>query len=238
MSRLTAVIPLRDGHHGKSRLAPGFDETRRANLIAAMARHVVDIASAAPSVGTVLVVTRDVPYVEAVLAGCMATVIQQPDPVIGLNGALALGRAWAMADSGSGGILILHADLPLLAVPDIEEIVDQAQSSSDLVIAADRHHVGTNALLMRWDRADPASLRRADGFRFRFGEDSFRAHRAEAVQSGFVPVTVLQPGTELDLDTLGDWNLLPSELRRALDADLPYPGPRIGLAPVLSHART
>lgn len=222
MSRPIAIIPLRDGRHGKSRLAPGFDESRRANLIAAMARHVVEVALAAPSVGGVLVVTRDVEYVERVLANREVTVIAQPAAVLGLNGALSLGRTWAMADPDSSGMVILHADLPLLAVTDIEEMIDQP---ADIVIAADRHHVGTNALLMRWDRSSPASMRRADAFRFRFGEESFRAHYAEAVAAGFAPATVLQPGTELDLDTLGDWNLLPPELRRTLDLDgSPHPG--------------
>jgi len=221
MNRPTVVIPLRDGRHGKSRLAPGFDETRRAGMIAAMARHVVDVALAAPSVGGVLIVTRDVAYVEEMLAGRAVTAIAQPETVIGLNGALSLGRTWAMADPGSNGMLVLHADLPLLAVEDIDEIVDQATAPDDVVIAADRHHAGTNALLLRWERSDPASLRRADAFRFRFGEDSFRAHLAEAVQGGFVPATVLQPGTELDLDTLGDWDALPTSLRRALDQTHP-----------------
>ncbi|HWK79109.1 MAG TPA: 2-phospho-L-lactate guanylyltransferase [Thermomicrobiales bacterium] len=217
MNRPTAVIPLRDGRHGKSRLAPGFDEGRRAAMIATMGRHVADVALASPSVGGVLVVTRDVAYVEGLLADRDVTVIAQPETVLGLNGALSLGRTWAMADPGSNGMLVLHADLPLLAVEDIEEIVDQAASPGDLVIAADRHHVGTNALLMRWERSDPATMRRADAFRFRFGEDSFRAHLAEAANAGFTPAIVLQPGTELDLDTLGDWNLLPAYLRRSLD---------------------
>ncbi|MGC4105772.1 MAG: 2-phospho-L-lactate guanylyltransferase [Thermomicrobiales bacterium] len=220
MNRPTVVIPLRDGRHGKSRLAPGFDETRRAKMIAAMARHVVDVALAASSVGGVIVVTRDVAYVEEVLSGREVTVIAQPETVLGLNGALSLGRTWAMGDPASSGMLILHADLPLLAVSDVEEMVELAISPADLVIAADRHHVGTNALLMRWDRLDPASLRQADAFRFRFGEDSFRAHRAEALEAGYLPVTLLQPGTELDLDTLGDWDLLPGDLRRSLDCGL------------------
>lgn len=111
-------------------------------------------------------------------------------------------------------MLILHADLPLLGVADVEEIVDQ---QADLVLAADRHHVGTNALLMRWDQRDRASVERATAFRFHFGEGSFRAHLAQAVEVGYLPATVLQPGTEFDLDTLGDWSLLPAALRERMN---------------------
>lgn len=230
MTRPAAVIPLRDGRHGKTRLAPGFDESRRSSMIAEMARHVVDIVIASPSIGDVVVVTRDVGYVKDLLGDRAVTLLEQPETIPGLNGALSLGRASVMANPGSSGMMILHADLPLLGVSDVEEIIDQP---ADVVIAADRHHIGTNALLLRWDRSTPDSMGRAEEFAFRFGEDSFRAHLAEASRTGLTPATVLQPGTELDLDTIGDWNLLPAELRHALDPNAPVPTRRAGLAAAL-----
>ncbi|MGB3329716.1 MAG: 2-phospho-L-lactate guanylyltransferase [Thermomicrobiales bacterium] len=230
MSQPAAVIPLRDGRHGKSRLAPGFDEARRSAMIAAMARHVVEVALAAPSIGDVIVVTRDRSSVQDLLGDLPATVIEQPESSAGLNGALAFARHQVMSGTANG-MLILHADLPLLGPADIEEILDQP---ADVVIAADRHHVGTNALLLRWDRAVPPSVAQAESFRFHFDEESFRAHLAEALANGLTPATVLQPGTELDLDTLGDWNLLPPDLRQELDPTLPPSMCRAGFAAALS----
>lgn len=212
---LVAVIPLRDLHTGKSRLSPDLDEQRRAHLIAAMARHVVEVALASPAIAAVQVVTKDVAAVAALLGDTRGTVIAQPSQAIGLNGALSDARLRLLESRRYRGMLILHADLPLVSVADVEEIIDQR---ANLVLAADRHHVGTNAMLMRWDPHDAASSERARAFRLRFGDDSFRAHLAQAAEVGYLPATVLQPGTEFDLDTLGDWNLLPLALRERLDA--------------------
>jgi len=231
MSGIVAVIPLRDGRHGKTRLAPEFDGSRRASLIAAMARHVTDVALSAPSIAQVVIVTRDTDFVERVMHGREVGILAQPDDAIGLNGALAVGRAWAMGACDVSGILILHADLPLLAVDDVEEMLDQP---ADLVIAADRHHVGTNAMVMCWNPTDERSVRQAESFNLHFGAGSFRAHLAEAHRAGYTPSIVLQPGTELDLDTLGDWNALPAHIRRALDPDAPEPYALVRREPALT----
>ncbi|QDW61217.1 2-phospho-L-lactate guanylyltransferase [Oerskovia sp. KBS0722] len=57
--RVVAVVPLRDGSSGKSRLATVLDPAERSRLIATLARHVVGTLLASESVERVLVVTSD-----------------------------------------------------------------------------------------------------------------------------------------------------------------------------------
>lgn len=57
--RVVAVVPLRDGSSGKSRLATVLDPAERSRLIATLARHVVGTLLASEAVERVLVVTSD-----------------------------------------------------------------------------------------------------------------------------------------------------------------------------------
>ncbi|GAA3230937.1 2-phospho-L-lactate guanylyltransferase [Oerskovia jenensis] len=57
--RAVAVVPLRDGSSGKSRLATVLDPAERSRLIATLARHVVGTLLASEAVERVLVVTSD-----------------------------------------------------------------------------------------------------------------------------------------------------------------------------------
>lgn len=57
--RVVAVVPLRDGFSGKSRLAAVLDPAERSRLIAVLARHVVGTLLASEAVERVLVVTSD-----------------------------------------------------------------------------------------------------------------------------------------------------------------------------------
>ncbi|MBE7699175.1 2-phospho-L-lactate guanylyltransferase [Oerskovia sp. Sa1BUA8] len=57
--RVVAVVPLRDGSSGKSRLASVLDPAERSRLIGVLARHVVGTLLASEAVERVLVVTSD-----------------------------------------------------------------------------------------------------------------------------------------------------------------------------------
>ncbi|MGO1288140.1 MAG: hypothetical protein ACTMIC_06435, partial [Cellulosimicrobium funkei] len=58
-ARVVAVVPLRDGSSGKSRLAHVLDPASRSRLIGVLARHVVGTLLASVGVGRVVVVTCD-----------------------------------------------------------------------------------------------------------------------------------------------------------------------------------
>src|SRR5690606_20880892 len=69
--RTVAVVPLRDGVSGKSRLAAALDPGARRRLVVALARHVVEVLAPLVADGRlagVVVATADVPFVKEVLA--------------------------------------------------------------------------------------------------------------------------------------------------------------------------
>lgn len=220
---LTAVVPLRDGVSGKSRLAAALDPAERRRLVAVLARHVVGTLLATDTVSHVLVVTADVAFTRAVLAGrepaapggpgadeppplplLGVEVLPQPADRPGLNGALDAARASALA-AGAGRLLVAHADLPDLVVADVEAVLAPLDDRT-AVLATDRHGTGTNLLAL------PA----AAPYTFRFGPGSRAAHEAEAATRGLRPVVVRRPGTAADLDTLEDWAELPAAARGRL----------------------
>ncbi|WP_255372001.1 hypothetical protein [Cellulosimicrobium sp. CUA-896] len=57
--RVVAVVPLRDGTSGKSRLASVLDADARSRLVAVLARHVMTTLLAGDTVERVVVVTAD-----------------------------------------------------------------------------------------------------------------------------------------------------------------------------------
>jgi 2-phospho-L-lactate guanylyltransferase len=224
-SSTVALVPLRDGVSGKSRLASALDPGARRRLVAALARHVVAVLLASDGVDRALVVTADVPFAVETLdlpahgGGLAVEVVPQPADRPGLNAALDVGREAAVA-RGAGRLLVAHADLPLLAPADVAALLAAGASAAaddapPVVVATDRHLAGTNLLVL------PATA----GFRFRFGEASRAAHVAEAERAGLRPVVVRRSGTAVDLDTIDDWGELPravrDRLRRGLDLPLP-----------------
>ncbi|MFE7406309.1 2-phospho-L-lactate guanylyltransferase [Isoptericola sp. NPDC057559] len=229
-----AVVPLRDGVSGKSRLAAALDPAARRRLVAALARHVVAVLRASDGVDGVLVVTADVPFTVETLGlpgpgggtGAAAPsagrveVVPQPPERPGLNAALDVGREHAV-ERGAARLLVAHADLPLLAPDDVAALLaagvprDGAQGEATVVVATDRHLAGTNLLAL------PAGA----PFAFCFGEGSRAAHVAEAERAGLRPVVLRRPGTAVDLDTIDDWGELPRAVRDRLrhGLDLPLP---------------
>jgi 2-phospho-L-lactate guanylyltransferase len=91
-------------------------------------------------------------------------------------------------------VLILPADLPLVASADIDNLL---RRDAPVVIAPDRHGTGTNALMVRLDAF-------GEPFTFQFGEGSFGKHQDEAHRLGVDAVTAVSLGTSFDLDTPED----------------------------------
>ncbi len=198
-----AVLPLRDGA-GKTRLAGTFDEHQREDLIARMARHVVDTVLEAGPVCHVVVVTADPAFTDRALpADQRLTVLTQSAEQRGLNAAVNLGYSHA-ASGGADRVLIIHADLPLLTTGDVRALLTP---DAPIVLAPDRARQGTNALALGAAMGE---------FTFRFGPGSAAAHAQEADTLGLDYAVVARPGTSTDLDTCADWAALPPRLRRAL----------------------
>ncbi|GAA4694830.1 2-phospho-L-lactate guanylyltransferase [Promicromonospora umidemergens] len=245
----TAVVPLRDGVSGKSRLAAVLDAGSRRRLVRVLARHVVTTLLATGGIGRVVVVTADPVFTRETLAGLDVEVLEQPAGRPGLNAALEHAREVLAARSpglppgtpslgtpvpGPGRLLVAHADLPALTPEDVGALLAEA---APVVVATDRYRSGTNLLLLPFEtEADPLSAAaersslglegdrdevEVSGFRFRFGLGSLAAHLAEAEARGLDVTVVHRPGTAVDLDTADDWSQLPDEVRAAVGQQVP-----------------
>ena len=143
----------------------------------------------------VLVVSRD-PHALTIARSHGAKTVQE-DGQPHLNTALT--RATVVAQvHATQGVLILPADLPLLTREDVLALIDRAVKPPVVVIAPDRHHEGTNALLMV-----PAGL-----IEFDFGPNSFERHCERARQAGAKLEIVELPTLGLDLDLPEDLELV------------------------------
>ena len=203
-----ALIPIRSLTSGKSRLAGALGDDERSDLIGAMLGDVVAAATGSGTVDRVIVISpdEDVLALAGRLAPDLLTLRQDADRP-GLIAALDQGRAVAL-DRGAAALLILFGDLPLLSPGDVQAMLSHP---APVVLSPDRHGQGTNALLLRFplDGKAPDGKTPDEPFRFRFGQDSYRRHLAEAERLGLLAATVVTAGTSLDVDTpadLAEWS--------------------------------
>lgn len=85
--RVVAVVPLRDGSSGKSRLATVLDPAERSRLIATLARHVVGTLLTSEAVERVLVVTSDPRFTWRALGSLVEPVPPPMDDAPSMDGA-------------------------------------------------------------------------------------------------------------------------------------------------------
>ncbi|TDE92723.1 2-phospho-L-lactate guanylyltransferase [Occultella glacieicola] len=208
----TAVVPLRDGHTGKTRLAEHLPAAQRGRLVVSLARHVVATLLGTDGIRRVLVVTADPGFVaEALDPDPRLEVLRQPAERPGLNAGVEFGREHVRRHWPTDRLLVVHADLAALSGADTAALLDR---STPVTLAPDRYDLGTNAVLL-----GPGT----EGFRFRFGEDSLARHRREARASGAEAVLVRRDGTAIDLDTEADWSALPPDVRARLRSGIEEP---------------
>ncbi len=190
-----AIVPVKQLHHAKSRLAPTLSAEERAALMRCLLRRLLMVLGDVKQVDEIVVVSRD-QEVSRIAAGQHTHVVCE-DEGVGLNGAVQLGQAYAV-ERGASAILILPTDLPFVTPGDVAALWGEtAVSPHNAVICSDRHQEGTNALLL------PA----ATPFRFQYGAQSYQKHVSEAEHRQLKVQTAVIPGLQFDLDTLGDWKV-------------------------------
>ena len=202
--RIWAAVPFRGPVGSKRRLAGLLDAAERERLSLAMLEDVLDVLLGADRVERVLLLTPSRDRVDAP-AHERLTIVEEPrgadgaDQLAGgaagprgLNAALRHAQQLAQA-SGADSLLIMPADVPLIALADLDAIL-QAGAGASVVIAPDRAAEGTNALLL----TPPTILAPA------FGQASYARHRRLAVEAGVRLGVVERPGLALDLDTPAD----------------------------------
>ncbi len=177
MTGWTALVPIKEGTDGKSRLASLLSVEKRAALLERMARHVVAQLQACPEIAHIAILSASSPQW---WSGDLVV-----DQGRGLNRELTAWRETRRIEP----TLIIHADLPLLASEDMSCLLSAAREGG-AALATDRAGTGSNALAL------------CDGrdIDFRFGPDSRRLHYEQWPD---MPV-LTRVGLAADVDTPDD----------------------------------
>jgi 2-phospho-L-lactate/phosphoenolpyruvate guanylyltransferase len=179
----TVVIPVKSFSMGKRRLAEFVDPSARAQLGRTLAGHVASTVAASGLVP--LVVTADSEVAEWSTHSGFPSL---PDPGLGLDVAARVGVDWVRHSSPAW--LVLHADLPLLSVTDVETLMSSLESHGGVI--APSADGGTSAIGSR------------DAPHFSFGVSSFHRHLRRLGRPG----VVARRGLLFDIDA-------PQDLRAA-----------------------
>jgi 2-phospho-L-lactate/phosphoenolpyruvate guanylyltransferase len=192
-----AIVPVKPLRLGKSRLSGVLTDDERAVLNRKFLEQTLGILQKMPGVAQTLVVSRDPAALALAREYTARTVLEDGTP--NLNSALT--RATLLARNyATRGILVLPADLPLLAETDLDDLFGHVRRAPCVVISPDRHQDGTNALFMT-----PGGI-----ISYSFGPGSFQRHCAAARSAGATLEIVENPHIGLDLDTPADLQLLKS----------------------------
>jgi len=190
-----ALVPMKDSGRAKSRLATVLGPAERARVVALMLQDVLAALGGCDSIAGTLVVSRDAALREQARAQGAQAMAEGDGG--GLRAALAAG-ARALAERGAGTVLVLAADLPLVAAADIEALLEAHGEAAGVSVAPDRAGRGTNALAC----TPPGAIA------FQFGPDSCRRHLAAARAAGLPARRVERPNLALDIDTAADLQAL------------------------------
>jgi 2-phospho-L-lactate guanylyltransferase len=176
-------------------LSPVLGADERVALSRDMLNRVLAALSQVAEIDRTLLVSRD--------SGAMALARQHgartlsERPPIDLNQALHQATRVALG-SGASAVVVVPADLPLVTAEDLGALVRMGGSPPVVIVAPDRHGVGTNALLV-----SPPGL-----IEYAFGASSLERHRAAALAAGARVFVCSRPGLALDLDLPEDLGLL------------------------------
>jgi 2-phospho-L-lactate/phosphoenolpyruvate guanylyltransferase len=196
-ARTIAILPVKSFGAAKQRLADMLGGGARKALAQAMFSDVLATLRRVPELDEIVVVTAD-RAAEAAAGGERVTVLRDSAQA-GQSAAALIGIRHALA-AGFERVLLVPGDTPLLQPREVAALIDGRQG---LVIVADRHGTGTNALVLSPpDAIEPS-----------FGPDSFARHVAAAEAGGLRYRAEEVPGLALDVDTPGDL----AELAAALE---------------------
>lgn len=185
------IVPVKPLNQAKTRLAQILSPQERQSLAETMLRHVLGVVKGIPQLMGTLVISRDNRALSIAREYGARTVQESGAPE--LNSALM--RATQVIDRLNGSaILILPADLPLLAVEDVQAIIRLGENEPSMVIATDQHQDGTNALFTR-----PPGL-----IEYAYGPGSYHRHIAKAREVGAEVHVYHSERLSLDIDMPSD----------------------------------
>jgi 2-phospho-L-lactate guanylyltransferase len=184
---LWAVVPVKPLGRAKSRLSDELLPEQREQLAAELLVRTVRLLVPLTGIRGVLVISRDTKAL-AMVRDLGANTVQEsgtPELNHALLRATQVLKAWS-----TDAVLVVPADIPLLAAEDIEEMLQRGRYHNSVVIAPDRHETGTNLLLVR-----PPGL-----IPYAFGENSFAEHQRLAGEAGATVSLYRSERVALDVD--------------------------------------
>ena len=196
---LWAIVPVKPLRRGKSRLAGVLSQEERTDLNRRLLANTLDTLNEIPEIEHVLVVSRDQSALALAREHGARTVQEDGTPKLNV----ALTRATIVAQNyATRGVLIVPADLPFITPEDVRVMLERAVDPPVVVVAPDRHHKGTNALLVC-----PAGL-----IEYHYGPNSFQRHCKLAKEASARLEICDLPSLALDMDLPEDLNLVSEEL--------------------------
>jgi 2-phospho-L-lactate guanylyltransferase len=196
---LWAIVPVKPLRYGKSRLAEVLTSDERTDLNRRMLAHTLDTLTAIPEIEHVLVVSRDQAALALAREYGARTVQENGSPHLNV----ALTRATVVAKNyATRGVLIIPADLPLITPEDVRVMLERSVDPPVVVVAPNRRHDGTNALLVC-----PTGL-----IEYEFGPGSFHRHCKRAQNAGARLEICDLPSLALDMDLPEDLELVSEAL--------------------------
>jgi 2-phospho-L-lactate guanylyltransferase len=205
---LWAIVPVKPLRYAKSRLSKVLTREERAKLGSWLLSHTLRVLRDVPQVERIMVVSRDSGVLSMAREAGARTLAERGHPKLNI----ALTRATMVAVGyGVSKVLILPADLPLLAVADVRAVLALGVRAPVVVIGPDQHHTGTNALL-----CSPPDL-----IAYAFGSNSFEMHTERATQAGARVEICKRPGLMFDLDEPADLERFRSTYPEVLQTSAP-----------------
>jgi len=183
-----AVIPVKTPLKSKLRLSVVLNPQERRTLTLTMLEDVLK-ALKSSVVHQIVVISSDSTVQELVNKFEVAYLSENQQ---GLNQAIEQATEWCIRN-GAESILVLPADVPLIAPEDINHIVELSSEMPSLVVSPSTNG-GTNALSQKPPKLIPAC----------FGLFSFMRHIKEASAKGVVAKIYDSPRVSMDVDSTED----------------------------------
>lgn len=185
---IAALVPVKDPHQAKTRLARLLTPHERSVLVQTMLQDVLATLVQVTDV-TAMVVTSD-NQVRQIAAGFGLSTIA--DQGVG-ESAVIEAATRHVVELGASGSLVVPGDVPLVGADEVRQMLAAAQSPGSVLVPS-RDGRGSNGVL----RMPP------DLFHLRFGDDSFMPHLARARDTGCSCAVLRLPGLGLDVDCADD----------------------------------
>jgi 2-phospho-L-lactate/phosphoenolpyruvate guanylyltransferase len=197
--RTLCVVTIKRLDRAKHRLSPILSQQDRSTLAKAMLTDVLKALHGVGGLSAVCVVSPD-SDAKRIAAACGAQILDDPDEG-GQSQAARIGIDHAQR-TDHDRVLLAPADTPLIDCEQVSSLLAEDTRWPQAVVVPDRHHTGTNGLLL----APPDALSPS------FGPDSLQRHTSIAPAGGAVAQVRAVSSLALDIDTPDDLAKLVKEL--------------------------